>query len=106
MTTEDQCTQEIIAELTKLQKDFKDISQLPILVVQAMVVAGKYRNLSGAQKKECVTKVVVHFIDETDLMDSLLPMIPVLIDQIIVVNNGELAINKDSCSCCFRLFRR
>ena len=45
---------EIINEIKKETSEFKDISQVPSIVIKAMIIVEKYRNLSGQEKKELV----------------------------------------------------
>lgn len=92
----------ILDEIDKLSKEPFDISKFPYLVRKVIEIVDKSENLSGYEKKDLVIKIVTALIDKTDLMDAMLPMIPVMIDQFFEVNNGKLELSKkvkNNCVC-------
>lgn len=102
--------EDIVRELvSELKKDKPKISygNIPKLVIQAMTAVENYKALSGEEKKDLVVKTITLLIDESDLMDGFLPIIPALIENFLEVNNGEVVIkkknrdkdNKDKKSC-------
>lgn len=94
----------ILDEIDKLDVKTFDVSKFPYLVRKVIEIVDKTENLSGEEKKELVIKIVTALIDKTDIMDSMLPMVPMMIDQFFEVNNGKLELSKkvkNNCSCCF-----
>ena len=92
----------ILEEIDKLDISSFDVSKFPYLVRKVIEIVDKVETLSGSEKKELVIKIVTALIDKTDIMDSMLPMVPVMIDQFFEVNNGKLELSskvKKNCGC-------
>lgn len=70
-------------------------------VIELMAIVGKFKKLSGENKKNLVTEVLIFIVHETDsgefdtILDHVIVnIIPVLIDRLISVENGKIIINK------------
>ena len=90
---------------------------LSTLVPNIMVAVGKYKKMSGDQKKNLVIDTCMYTIDmlfaelniSTDLSketwdehvrDILLALIPTTIDSLISVEKGKLKFNSNLHKCC------
>jgi ribosomal protein S3AE len=98
----------IIKEFTgKFEKSI-NVQNIIDAVVQLMGIVSKIKELTGSQKKELVTKLLLYIVKTTDsgkydeLLDSILiAIIPNVIDNLISVENGEIKINKNIKVKCF-----
>lgn len=82
-----------------------DISNVVDAVTQLMTIVGKFKSVSGSNKKFIVTKLLIQLVKETsvddesrieEILDSILiNVIPTIIDKLISVENGKLKFNKD-----------
>jgi hypothetical protein len=84
------------------------IADIPPLVIKTMELVENLRDLSGDEKKDLVIEVVKTVVDDTDMTGSfepiILPMLPVLIDQLVMVADGKMKINtglKAKVTGCF-----
>jgi hypothetical protein len=96
-----------IEELDTIIKDFHSkfkenvtIQTVTEAVIILMQQIGKISKLNGNDKKFLVTKLLIHIVNETDsgsldeILDAiLLNIIPILIDNLISVENGNLIFN-------------
>ncbi len=87
--------QSLIDEIT-IVSTFKTASDFPKLIRKTMEIVEKTDkiNFTGPEKRQLVIDLVTYIVDKTDMCDVLLPMIPVMIDQFIDINDGNLEINK------------
>jgi hypothetical protein len=97
-------------DVIKVYNELKDkikianVHDLPEIIIQTMLIVEKYTNGSAIDKKELVIQVVVKTIDDSDVFgnyeDIVLPMIPILIDKFISIDNGHINFNNVSGNCC------
>lgn len=74
------------------------VPEIPGLVIKTMEIVEQIKGLTGQEKKDLVIKVVERVVDESDISGSLepliLPMIPTMIDELVMVSDGKMKINE------------
>lgn len=77
--------------------NFTNMSNITTVVVDAMQLAQGMAELEGYQKKAVVIKAVTQFVDDTDAMGSLEPvllrLVPVMIDNLIAADRQKLILH-------------
>lgn len=91
----------IYIKLTEIYKNKKlNISDLSVLVVNAMQLAEKYEKNN---KKAVVLDVLKNFVEKSDSADKetfmviINTVVPGMIDRLIDVNNGGITFGKKTC---------
>ena len=89
-----------------------NMSNVTLVLIALMTEAGKFDKLTGSEKKEIVTEVLILMVDElpSDDIEELKPllttMIPVLINNIVDMKKGNIKINLKKTSkqllCCLK----
>ena len=103
--------------ISKFKNNFKEdinIKNVTEAVITLMKIVGKLSKLNGHEKKSVVTEVLVLIINEINLgefdevMDTVVStLVPVIIDNLISVQNGKIVFNektKKKCSCLWGKF--
>jgi len=96
-----------------LLSDFPEgvsLSNVSEMVIHAMKLVGEIKSLDGTAKKQLVIETIDAFVDKHDAgtyddqIDKVVKfVVPKLIDQLIMVENGKLKFNKNTFSwmkCC------
>jgi len=98
VTTED--TNHVIDTCRKIFNGNIDIKNITECTVILMEQVGKIKKLSGKEKKELVTKILIHLVKKTEtgeidetLDKVLIFIIPEVIDKMVSVDKGKLVIN-------------
>ncbi len=102
---------ELITNIIKETVNIKNIHDLPEIIIQTMILVEKYSQLNkiegdGSVKKELVISCVLKVLDDSDVFGSyenvILPMIPILIDKFMDIENGNINIKSvvDASCCC------
>ena len=93
----------------KFKSDF-NLQTITDALLILMEEVGKIKKLKGTDKKTLVTNILIYIVKNTDIgtfddvIDSvLINLIPILIDKLILVENGKIHFNKNSikqnCFC-------
>ena len=104
-------TNEIITEIVALlHESFStaSLSNITGIVVKGMEVVGAMEDLSGKVKKGIVMDSTIRFIDDTDAMGVLEPivleMIPFVIDNLIAADKNQLVLHPQIKKTVYRCF--
>lgn len=101
VTNSDDTVVRIVSQLKAMHGDLVDfnMSKLPQLIIKTMELVENVKGLTGYQKKDLVTKCVHVVVDESDMAgifeELVLPMIPKMVDEIIMVDAGKMKINNN-----------
>jgi len=98
---------EIEAIIEEFKEKFKEnitVQSVTDAVITLMSIVGRYSKVSGQDKKFVVTKVLLHIVHTTDvggeadtILDTILiNIIPILIDRLVSVENGNIVLNKNA----------
>jgi len=89
-----------------------NMSNVTIVLIALMTEASKFERLTGAEKKEIVTEVLIYMVDELpsedveELKPLLSTMIPVLINNIVDMKKGNIKLSLKKTSkqllCCLK----
>ena len=89
-----------------------NMSNVTLVLIALMTEASKFDKLTGAEKKEIVTEVLIYMVDEipSDDVEELKPllttMIPVLINNIVDMKKGNIKLSLKKTTkqllCCLK----
>jgi len=89
-----------------------NMSNITIVLIALMSEASKFEKLTGSEKKELVSEILTYLIDElpcediNEIKPLLHTMIPVLINNIVDMNRGNIKLNLKNTSkqllCCLK----
>ena len=67
-----------------------------------MQLVERYPRLKGSEKKDLVIRGVQHIISKNGGNELIMGVIPLFIDNVVSINNGEISLNapKNLFSCC------
>ena len=75
-----------------------DTDNLPEIVIQLMRACESYKDMTGPEKKEVVTRACVLLIDASDVCGPfegiVLSLVPMLCDAFIEVEKGKLRVRR------------
>lgn len=89
-----------------------NITNIVEIVSHLMKIAGNYKNLSGLEKKDLVTNILIYIVNTTQIFENnaekisdaiLLTLIPIIIDNFIAIENGKLRFNPKIRTGCINL---
>ena len=94
----------IIGDFKKNFNENITVQSVTDAVVNAMKVVGTIKKLNGDDKKFLVSSILIYVVEETNvgemdmILDNILKnIIPIMIDKLISVENGNLKFNNKSC---------
>lgn len=80
----------------------------PITIcITAMKIVETFPNLKGSEKKTLVLDCVKNILQKIGANEIILEILPMVIDNLISVEKGELVIGNEKIeTCCFSLCKR
>lgn len=84
-----------------------DLSTLIEATIELMKIVGQLKKLKGHEKKYLVTKILIYIVNESNIEEYneivdkiLISVIPIMIDNLVSVEKGELKFNKNAYKNC------